>query len=203
MIDKDLLYMISINCSDIETLAKLYKTFDRDIPTSILEIVMKRPKIQIIDFDYVVIQCGYTNRLSIKNLEKINDDDQDDDEDDEDYGTSKFLYAFNRFCCKHSGYCDKQNCSIDLRLTTKKKYHQIANKVHTIVKKNIPYGNGYSCGSVVYKCQNSFGSALHIIKKLIKLNHCAMFYIDTLCLSEYIIEDDIKIMYLSFDTESG
>lgn len=196
MIDKDLLYMISINCSDIETLAKLYKTFDRDIPTSILEIVMKRPKIQTIDFDYVVIQCGYTNRLSIKSLKKINDND---DDDDEDYGTSEFLYAFDRFCSKHDGYCGS-NC---LRLTTNKKYHQIASKVHTIVEKNIPYGNGYSCGSVVYKCRNSFSSALHIIKKLIKLNHCAMFYIETLCLSEYIIEDDIKIMYLSFDTESG
>lgn len=223
MINKDILYMISINCSDIETLTKLYKAFDKDIPTLILEIVMNRPKIQTIDFDYVVIQCGYTDRLSIKQLEKINDDDQDDDEydededDEDDYGTSNFLYEFDSSickysgysskqdctCCKYSGYCRKQDCSTCLRLTTNKKYHKIANKVHTIVKKNIPYSSGYDRGSVVYICRNEFSSALHIIKKLIKLNHCDMFNIDTLSESKYVIEDDIKIMYISFDTEYG
>jgi len=57
-------------------------------------------------------------------------------------------------------------------------------------------------GTICFKCTNTF-DAIKYIGCLEKLNFCAFFGTNSICNIEIIEKDDIKILVLSVDAESG
>ncbi len=180
--NKDILYRIC-EYSSKKDIIKFHNALEENISPLIVEMMIKRPKIMDLDFDYLIIQCGYTGRFENVDLEKY--------ECDEEYQIIKFLYTYDTIWGAHRG----------LRLSSKKESHAIANEIFQISTKH--KSKIYNNGTVVYQCGNWISSGMYILQKLMNLNHCAFFDFESVSNMKIISDNGIKILYLSFDTESG